>query len=88
MGWHSDNERVYGSAPTIASVSFGRQRDFVLRNNADHSIKYSAALGHGDLLVMRGSVQQFWQHQIPKRASLDGEVINLTFRRTLRQEDM
>ncbi|CAK9107978.1 unnamed protein product [Durusdinium trenchii] len=31
MGWHSDNEQVYGPKPTIASVTLGAERDFDLR---------------------------------------------------------
>jgi len=33
MGWHSDNESVFGTWPTIASVSFGQSRAFEIRNN-------------------------------------------------------
>ncbi len=39
------------------SASFGAQRDFVLRWNADPTVKWRAPLGAGDLLVMRGDVQ-------------------------------
>ena len=39
MGWHADNEAVYGSEPTIGSVTFGAERDFVLRRNEDHRDK-------------------------------------------------
>lgn len=31
VGWHSDDEKLYGSAPEIASVSFGCDRDFFLK---------------------------------------------------------
>lgn len=31
VGWHSDDEKLYGSAPEIASVSFGCERDFLLK---------------------------------------------------------
>ncbi|XP_030533401.1 DNA oxidative demethylase ALKBH2-like [Rhodamnia argentea] len=31
VGWHSDDEKLYGSAPEIASVSFGCEREFFLK---------------------------------------------------------
>jgi hypothetical protein len=31
VGWHSDDEPIYGPRPLIASVSLGAARDFVLR---------------------------------------------------------
>lgn len=80
LSWHSDNEPVYGSTPTIGSASFGASRDFLLRKNADRSQRYSAALGCGDVLVMSGNCQRDWQHAVPKRAACSQQRINLTFR--------
>lgn len=40
LSWHSDNEKLYGQAPTVASVSLGTPRDFLLRRNADPKDKY------------------------------------------------
>ncbi|KAJ4890808.1 Alpha-ketoglutarate-dependent dioxygenase alkB-like protein 2 [Raphanus sativus] len=31
VGWHSDDEKLYGPTPEIASLSFGCERDFVLK---------------------------------------------------------
>lgn len=31
VGWHSDDEKLYGSTPEIASVSFGCEREFFLK---------------------------------------------------------
>ncbi|XP_048324864.1 DNA oxidative demethylase ALKBH2 isoform X2 [Ziziphus jujuba] len=31
VGWHSDDEKLYGSTPEIATVSFGCDRDFLLK---------------------------------------------------------
>ncbi|XP_057961288.1 DNA oxidative demethylase ALKBH2 [Malania oleifera] len=31
VGWHSDDEKLYGSTPEIASVSFGCEREFILK---------------------------------------------------------
>ncbi|KAF3572328.1 hypothetical protein F2Q69_00062868 [Brassica cretica] len=31
VGWHADDEKLYGPSPEIASLSFGCERDFVLK---------------------------------------------------------
>ncbi|OIV91869.1 hypothetical protein TanjilG_17861 [Lupinus angustifolius] len=31
VGWHADDEKLYGPTPEIASLSFGCERDFVLK---------------------------------------------------------
>lgn len=31
VGWHADDEKLYGPTPQIASVSFGCERDFLLK---------------------------------------------------------
>ncbi|KAE8670527.1 Alpha-ketoglutarate-dependent dioxygenase alkB-like protein 2 [Hibiscus syriacus] len=37
VGWHSDDEKLYGSTPEIASVSFGCERDFFLKKKSPKS---------------------------------------------------
>lgn len=81
MGWHSDDEPELGKNPVIASVSFGATRKFLMR----HRIRSSEAtktinLAHGNVLIMKGSTQQFWQHQVPKTKQAVEPRINLTFR--------
>lgn len=80
MGWHADNEPELGHNPVIASLSFGTPRRFRLRRNDNHRQVFELALGHGDLLVMEGTLQHHWQHSIPKERLTCGERINLTFR--------
>lgn len=79
-GWHSDSEKELGSNPVIASVSFGAERFFHLRHNSDPDLKLKILLEHGSLLLMKGTTQHFWKHQIPKTAKPIGPRINLTFR--------
>ena len=79
-GWHADNEKELGANPVIASVSFGAERSFHLKHNTDKSLKKSIILEHGSLLLMKGTTQHFWKHQIPKTAKPIGPRINLTFR--------
>lgn len=77
VGWHADDER--GLGPTIASVSLGATRLFRLRHRASRQI-HSLRLAPGSLLIMGGTLQQFWEHEIPKTTEDVGERINLTFR--------
>lgn len=39
MGWHADNEPIYGPEPTIASVTVGAERDFDLREGVREALK-------------------------------------------------
>ena len=79
-GWHADNEKELGRNPIIASVSFGAERVFQLRHNVLKEARQNIILQHGSLLVMTGTTQHFWKHQIPKTARTIDERINLTFR--------
>jgi len=83
MGWHADDEKELGQNPVIASVNFGATLSFQLRRKDNHQEKQIIELESGSLLIMQGSTQHFWQHQIPKTAKPVGERINLTFRRIL-----
>jgi len=80
MGWHSDNEKELGENPTIASVTFGAERIFQLKHNTIIGLKQNIKLESGSLLLMKGSTQHFWKHQIPKTTKPVGERVNLTFR--------
>ena len=79
-GWHADNEKELGTNPVIASMSFGAERYFHLQHNNDKNLKLKILMEHGSLLVMKGTTQHFWKHQIPKTAKPIGSRINLTFR--------
>ncbi len=79
-GWHADDERELGAEPTIASLSLGAARRFLLRHRADRTLKREIVLEPGSLLVMRGITQQCWHHAVPKTRSVHSARINLTFR--------
>jgi alkylated DNA repair dioxygenase AlkB len=79
-GWHSDDEKELGKNPVIASVSLGAPRMFHFRNKKDKTLKHKLPLEHGSLLLMQGTTQHYWQHQLPKTAKNVGGRINLTFR--------
>jgi len=84
ISWHTDAEPELGKNPVIVSVSFGANRKFQLRHKLKKDVDtVSMDLTHGSLLIMKGTTQHFWQHQIPKTNENNNERINLTFRKIL-----
>ena len=96
---HSDDEAIFGNDPVIASLSFGAARKFIIEPKNDEksrkryyetqylkSIKsrFTFCLSDGDLLVMRGAMQRYWNHSVPPETTSCGPRINLTFRNVIR----
>ena len=77
MGWHADDEPEIGNL--IGSLSLGATRKFRIRHNITRETQTFLA-GNGTLIIMAGTMQQFWQHEVPKTKLNVGERINLTFR--------
>ncbi|MEM9601953.1 MAG: alpha-ketoglutarate-dependent dioxygenase AlkB [Pseudomonadota bacterium] len=84
MHWHADDEPELGPEPCIASLSLGATRDFLLQPRDRHRGSLKVTLCSGDLLVMRGAVQQHWRHSLPRRRRVSDHRINLTFRQVAR----
>ncbi|WP_373056841.1 alpha-ketoglutarate-dependent dioxygenase AlkB [Zunongwangia sp. H14] len=80
MGWHADDEKELGKNPEIASVSFGAERVFHLKHKTK-TARFKLKLENGSLLIMKGSTQHFWKHQLPKTKMDIGPRVNLTFRK-------
>lgn len=82
MGLHADDEPEMGNV--IGSLSLGATRMFRIRHNkTKETLKFT--LGHGSLLIMGGTTQQFWKHEVPKTKQRVGERINLTFRQIVQK---
>ncbi|KAL1515641.1 hypothetical protein AB1Y20_002259 [Prymnesium parvum] len=96
VSWHTDEDvQLYGHDPTIASLSFGATRRFVLRrmsgmpytqewqpSPSNEMVEFS--LGNGSLLVMRGMTQRHWEHCVGKESvNSAGPRINITFRQVV-----
>ena len=81
MGWHADDEPEMGNV--IGSLSLGAIRKFRIRHNVTRETRTFPA-GHGTLIIMAGTMQQFWQHEVPKTKQVVGERINLTFRKIIK----
>lgn len=79
MGWHSDAEPELKPNGAIASVSLGAERKFNFKHKITQE-KKEILLHHGSLLVMKGTTQRFWLHQLPPTKKIKDLRINLTFR--------
>ncbi|OAI23238.1 MULTISPECIES: alpha-ketoglutarate-dependent dioxygenase AlkB family protein [Methylomonas] len=80
MGLHADDEPELGRNPLIASLSFGDSRLLRFRHKRGRET-LDIDLAHGDLLIMAGSLQHHWRHELPKTRLAKQARINLTFRR-------
>jgi len=76
-GLHADAEPEMG--PVIASVSLGAERLFRLRARKGNVV-FSKHLPHGSLLIMTGSTQKNFKHEVPKEPAITKPRINLTYR--------
>jgi len=64
VAWHSDKVRSLGDS-IVAIVSLGERRPFLVRPKGGGASR-KFVLGDGDLLVMGGTFQAFWEHTVPK----------------------
>ena len=83
MGWHSDDEPELGHQPTIASISLGHSRRFLVRSK-DKCWKSEYLLKNRDLLIMQKDSQEYSQHALPKTKKVKDVRINLTFRQIIK----
>jgi len=83
MGFHSDDEPELGPRPTIASLSLGADRTFVLKHKSKQVKPVRLRLESGSLLLMKGDTQRHWLHGINKQTAPCGPRVNLTFRHIL-----
>lgn len=85
MGMHADDEPELGPDPVVATLSLGATRRFVVKpRRPSLGPGHTLELGHGSLLVMRGTCQRHYVHGVPRQKGAAGERISLTFRRVLR----
>ena len=84
IGFHADNEPELGDAPTIASLSLGQNRQFLIRPRKKGEKDSFLTLTHGSLLVMGGEFQREFTHSVPREKNVSKQRVNLTFRKLLR----
>jgi len=81
VAWHGDYVARRMEVATVATVSLGSPRRFLVRTNDGGEPARALSLGFGDLLVMGGSCQRTHEHAIPK-AAVASPRIALMFRPT------
>jgi|SRR5579885_1401037 len=87
---HRDGNYIpqLGNTPTIAALSFGATRTFLLHpvdpttnKRIRGATPTSVELANGDLFVMYGDCDTRFHHSIPEQPDRQGTRISLTFRR-------
>lgn len=63
---HSDAEDTLVSGSTIASISLGCERSFILRPKHKVGSPTEIRVKHGSLLLMEGTLQRHYVHEVPK----------------------
>lgn len=90
VAWHGDHDGGRDARLVVASLSLGATRVFQLRPKKDSGLRYdpiTVEVAHGDLIVMAGDTQIYWEHRVPRDPRITGERINLTFRQHRARED-
>ena len=91
---HRDSEEIFGNNPTIVSISFGATRQFILQrvhydSNNPFSLKRNKDESHkdivfnlesGSVVIMAGSSQKYYSHQVVRDENSHEARYNLTFR--------
>jgi alkylated DNA repair dioxygenase AlkB len=83
VAWHGDRDGSRDARLVVASLSLGATRAFQLRPKKDSFLRYnpiSVDVAHGDLIVMAGDTQLYWEHRVPRDPRITGERLNVTFR--------
>lgn len=84
MTWHSDKTKEFSKQTTIATLSLGAERRFDFKHLKSNN-KRPILLENGSLLIMTGSTQTHWLHQVPKSKKITDPRISLTFRQFLKR---
>lgn len=79
IGWHADDEEELTDS-TVASLSFGTERRFLIRSKRSKVKIAEYKLGNGSLFVMKSDCQDLYEHCVPKEARINTGRLNLTFR--------
>ena len=81
VAWHGDHDSHVNRI--VASLSLGATREFDLRPKRESGLRprtIALDVAHGDLIVMRGETQAFWEHRVRKDPRVHERRINLTYR--------
>jgi alkylated DNA repair dioxygenase AlkB len=91
---HRDSEMIFGNNPTIVSVSLGATRQFIMhrvlydvnnpykmtRNHDEKEKDIVFDLESGSIVIMAGSSQKYYSHEVVRDENSHEPRYNLTFR--------
>jgi alkylated DNA repair dioxygenase AlkB len=83
VAWHGDRDGTRDARLVVASLSLGATRTFQLRPKKESCLRHDPLgvdVAHGDLIVMAGDTQLYWEHRVPRDPRTTGERLNVTFR--------
>jgi alkylated DNA repair dioxygenase AlkB len=83
VAWHGDHDGIDSPGKIVGSLSLGATREFDLRPKPESELRprtIAIDVSHGDLIVMRGETQRYWEHRVRKDPRVHEQRINLTFR--------
>jgi len=83
VAWHGDRDGSRDARLIVASLSLGATRSFQLRPKKDSGLRYdpiAVDVTHGDLIVMAGDTQLYWEHRVPRDPRITETRLNVTFR--------
>ena len=83
VAWHGDRDGTRDARLVVASLSLGATRSFQLRPKKDSGLRYdpiAVDVTHGDLIVMAGDTQLYWEHRVPRDPRITETRLNVTFR--------
>ena len=83
VAWHGDHDGIDSPGKIVGSLSLGATREFDLRPKPESELRprtITIDVSHGDLIVMRGETQRYWEHRVRKDPRVHEQRINLTFR--------
>ena len=83
VAWHGDRDGSRDARLIVASLSLGATRSFQLRPKKESGLRYdpiAVDVTHGDLIVMAGDTQLYWEHRVPRDQRITETRLNVTFR--------
>ncbi len=83
VAWHGDRDGTRDARLVVASLSLGATRTFRLRPKKASGLRHdpiSVDVAHGDLIVMAGDTQLYWEHCVPRDPHVTEPRLNVTFR--------
>lgn len=79
IGAHRDERKTLYNG-MVAAISLGASRKFRVRRHATKELLLDVPTGNGNLLVMDGTFQETFTHEIPVQKKVTGDRVSLTFR--------